>query len=436
MYSKEYWKTKEGTAYLVDICKLLTFMGMGFFFYDIILSLKFDYSLLSGQRQRRWPQLAYFGARLSMLVYLALVLQVLFAKTEFACQEVFYVIEFFMGLVVCSSSVLLACRTICVYHGTARKVVGAVLIVLSSGLLAAWMQDVNSVRAEWLVEQAAPWNTGACTWLEVSDTYFVKYICTIVFDAVVLILTTIGIMQMNGGSRIGTILIRQGILYFVLTFMANLSVTVCTLLQLSATMALFFSPCQSVICTICASRLYVQLAEEAKQSHTTAKLSNSQQTSSFGSSRKFTSRFFTTTNPSSNRPSRLFSLNKGGSSFSTKQETDTSDSQPSYFPSSHDAGLVATGNTGTPFSVEDLEKQAPLNLTPSQEGRKQSGVYVQQERTIYYESDSSNNDVEHPYATKSGGPARSNRKSDDEIKDEQLRSQYPRLMARRENSGS
>lgn len=314
MEAANYFQTLAGTTYTVEIAKMISYMGAGAFFYDLVLSLPFDWSIISGKRQRRWPQLAYFAARIAMIVYLSLLFKILWSKKSFACQQYFWALEFFMGIIVWTSSILLACRAVCVYSGSARTAVSIVLGVIACGVLAAWMQGVQAVTAEWLPEQAQPWNEGGCTWLAVTKTYWVKYICTIIFDAVVLATTTIGILRMNGTSRIGEVLIRQGVLYFVFTLCANLAITILTLLDLSPTMSLMASVPQSAICVLCASRLYIQLANEASPRHASSHYTTStgaQQTSSYGSSTtdgKHMSTLRYVQKPARGKSSRLSSL--------------------------------------------------------------------------------------------------------------------------------
>lgn len=78
-----------------------------------------------------------------------------------------------------------------------------------------------------------------------------------------LAVTTVGIVRMNSSSRIGDVLIKQGVIYFVLTFIVNLVITVLTILKLSPAMSLIAACPQSLICVIASTRLYRELIEEA-----------------------------------------------------------------------------------------------------------------------------------------------------------------------------
>lgn len=236
----------------------------------------FDWSLITGKRRRRAPQIAYFAAKISWWAYIAVNILALYAKGPLHCQGVIESIETLMGFIAVSSSILLACRTVCVFQGNARRYITWALYVLSAGLTAAWMAGVTDVRAEWLTAAATPFTNGACGPVEVKMRYFVKYLVTIFFDLVVLVLTTVGVVRMsrNGGTRIGALIVDQGLLYFLATFLANLLVTIFTLLQLSPFMSLFWAVPSSAVAMTASTRLYVQLAEQA--SHRPDGVSNEQ----------------------------------------------------------------------------------------------------------------------------------------------------------------
>ncbi|MCO5589732.1 hypothetical protein L7F22_043700 [Adiantum nelumboides] len=72
------------------------------------------------------------------------------------------------------------------------------------------MANVTAVSVSWVPGGGAAWTEGGCVWTAVKDDYWVKYVCTIVFDGIVLFLTIFGLVQMSGPSHIGAVLLRQG----------------------------------------------------------------------------------------------------------------------------------------------------------------------------------------------------------------------------------
>lgn len=262
MIDKAYWQSPAVTAHANDVSKMLSFMAIGFFFYDLILSIPFDYKVLSGKKSLKWVHFAYFGTKVSFLSFIGVLLSICWAQKDLNCTLQFRVLEFFMGTTVFTSSSLLAFRTLCVFQGKYRNVIKGILAVLGIGMLAAWMQGVDDVSAFWDTSPGfAPYTEGRCHWTSVTNTYWVKYIITILFDATVLGLTTVGIARMAGTSKLGMALIQQGFIYFFLTFLANLIIAIFTLLQLSPSMSLLVAVPQSAICVICSCRLHRELAE-------------------------------------------------------------------------------------------------------------------------------------------------------------------------------
>lgn len=172
MSQPTYWNSLAGSTKTAEVEKLLLYASLGIFCHHTILNAAFDWSIISGKRQRRWPQLLYFGAKLAFLVYLTLYTAVFWLEKELNCEGIVIAVETSMGFIAITSSFLLSCRTVCVFFGTARKVVTAVLLVFGAGLVAAWMDGVQDVTVVWSAAAASPWNAGACVPLSVKPTYF------------------------------------------------------------------------------------------------------------------------------------------------------------------------------------------------------------------------------------------------------------------------
>lgn len=360
-------------AHMVSIAVAISLISVGFFLYDLILAVPFDWSIILGKRQRRWPQIAYFAAKICYFAYIADMLLINYTIKEIDCQAAIEMLEMLMGFVVLSSSALLACRTVCVFYGTGRTIVAAILVLLWLGMAAAWMQGVTDATMIWSPANAQLWTDGACYPTAVKTSYFAKYVVTILFDAVVLGLTTFGIARMSGSSRIGQVLITQGFISFLLTFVANLVITVLTALQLSAVMSLLFAVPQSTICTICACRLYVELANESKVSHQ----SSHQNASTHSGGSGFLG--------------KGYGYVRRPSGFVSSTTSPASDEKEARLAVSH------PGKPGLTF-VDDIEKQQACS-TSSQEGqptfvgnaslspnagrRSNGGVYIEQERTTH-----------------------------------------------------
>lgn len=259
------WTSPIVGAQLAAAMKAILAACIGITFREQISMLSFDWSILSGKRSFRAPQVAYFVAKLAWWGYVVSNAIPFFGPGPYDCQALMHSIEAFMALITLASSFLLACRTVCVYQADERRYVTWTLYLLAAGLAATWFAGISDVTATWLPQIKDVYTNGTCVATEVKQRYFAKYVMTIFFDAVVLVLTIIGVMRLcrSSGTRLGALLIDQGLVYFILTFLVNLLVTVFTILDYSPVMDLFFAIPASCICMSTSTRLYYQLVQEA-----------------------------------------------------------------------------------------------------------------------------------------------------------------------------
>lgn len=118
--------------------------------------------------------------------------------------------EALMGLITSFCSALLAFRALCVFQaGRPRQTISVILLVAWVGTLVMWCVGVMDIRADWVPGVGQPWVTpdqGACVFREYNPVrYSIKYLCTVGFDALVLILTVIGVYRTGAKSRLGTV---------------------------------------------------------------------------------------------------------------------------------------------------------------------------------------------------------------------------------------
>ena len=352
----------------------LMWLCVGIYAYDTLQYLPFDLSILLGKRQRRWPQLPYLFSKLCMWTYLITNLVFVLSNTEINCNGTLQAVEMQMGWIAVSSSVLLAFRAVCVYTGKARTAVSVLLTIMTLGLLAAWMEGVKDTEAAWVTGGGNPWQEGACSFTYMSKQYAIKYIVTITFDLVVMVLTVVGVVRMSGGSRIGAVLIKQGIQYFLATFLINALVAGLTLANLNPVMSLIGAIPSATVCVMCSTRLYVHLAEEAKPKP--EGVNSSQLGSSFsGSGAEKIARFFrrSSQNPSQVHPSYALGATSSNNGTAINGVTSLSYTVRNGSHSPVDVKSFAMG------SHDDLEAQS---------GRNKPGqiINIVEERTIVQEA--------------------------------------------------
>lgn len=223
----------------------------------------FDWAIITGKRSRRWIQASYFSSKIAWWAYVSLNIAMVYGRGPYSCEAMMISIEVLMAVVMLSSSVMLACRALCVFQGEVQRHISWLLVLGALFVTAAWLAGATDVDTVWIDQAANPWAVGSCTFKSVSIRHVIKYLVTILYDALVLGLTIFGVVRMsrNGPIPLGTVLVRQGIFYFLATFFANLLVLVCTALRVSPLLSLLFAVPSATVCLTASNRLYVQLAQ-------------------------------------------------------------------------------------------------------------------------------------------------------------------------------
>ena len=285
------WSDPIEIARQLQAAKYMVMICLRAHFCDTMHTLRFDWDILTGRKgSRRWPQLLYFIAKLGFWPYIAVTFAVAEPPAYLDCNTLTFVSEAFMGIITCCCSGLLAFRAVAVWTGKARKVVTPVVIVLWLALLGIWMGGVPDVKATWVEGMGPLWNKnqGTCTFLPIPyKLYGAKFIATVIFDFIVLMLTVVGVAKMNGRSRIGTILIEQGIFYFAATLLFNTLLVGFTYANLNPLMMNILNVPTQTVSLMAATRLYVMLCEKVRpgqvsSGNNSSGLGSSYQTSSFG----------------------------------------------------------------------------------------------------------------------------------------------------------
>lgn len=172
----DWWTTQAGLLTSNAILNALAYISAGAFLTDCICTASFDWSLLSGKRDRRWMHIFYFGAKVSLTIFLILAIASFWFTYKVDCHTLMYGLEFMMGMAVITSSALLAFRTIVINNCNGTQIpVKAILGVAGMGLIAAWMHGVADVSAIWLVTDIHQWATGVCLPSQIKETYFGEY---------------------------------------------------------------------------------------------------------------------------------------------------------------------------------------------------------------------------------------------------------------------
>jgi len=247
------WSNPLEIAKDVEIFQKLAMVMLGLSTWEIIIQLPFDWSIVSRKRKARWPVFFYFYCKYSIWATVIGVVIATNVTTKINCQVVYTFCHFLVNTSTGCASLLLMLRTIAVWNR--RPFVMVPLVVISMGHWAFLLHGSRDIRSRWSDEAKA------CV-IDVVFPAFVeaKYVYTMVFDFIVLVLTTIGLVMSPARSSLWQLLFRQGIIYFVVACLANLVPTIFRLLNLNSIMNLMFALPAAIASSFVVCRSFISLA--------------------------------------------------------------------------------------------------------------------------------------------------------------------------------
>jgi hypothetical protein len=146
---RAYWNSIEGLFRTEEVLKLLLYYSLGIFSYDCVNTAAFDWSIISGQRARKWPHILYIGVKILFMCYITIYIMFFWFTNEVNCKAYLVTMEILAAIVTVSCSALLACRAVCLYSGTEKMIVCTVLVVFGSGVAAVWLYGIADIDMVW-----------------------------------------------------------------------------------------------------------------------------------------------------------------------------------------------------------------------------------------------------------------------------------------------
>ncbi|KXN86499.1 hypothetical protein AN958_09971 [Leucoagaricus sp. SymC.cos] len=231
---------------------------LGLYAYEWFLSLDFEFDLVRGKKKFRWPLIFYFANRYLLLFALIgmcvnfFVIIAFDTTTEIDCQAIFTFNQIAGDAAVGLASISLSIRTIAVWAQN-RYIIGFLILVI----LGHWSLILQGIQLK------ASWVPGTgCIITETHNRILAAiFIYSMCFDLIVLLLNTYklagirsGSEGMLGKSRLAKLIFTDGLIYFILAFVANLIATVFMVLNMNQIMSVIFNVPAAVCSTIVACR--------------------------------------------------------------------------------------------------------------------------------------------------------------------------------------
>jgi hypothetical protein len=231
-----------------------TAMGLvlfGIVLWEILVTLPFDWSIISGKRKFKWPMILYFTARLSMFLQCLFLIINSQGSLIVDCNNVTWVLKITDATAIWSSSTLLVMRALAVWSKDRRMIV--LFVILGMGLIVTYCLTWRPSDAFWDGKQCQMARTSP------NDILLAEFLYTFAFDFVVTVAATIKLWQWRGQSGISDILLRDGLAYFIFASAGNLLQAIFPALRLNPIWNITFLPVALSISVIAATRVFSNL---------------------------------------------------------------------------------------------------------------------------------------------------------------------------------
>lgn len=240
---------KDSTAF-EKICMVC----FGIYMWEFLTTLGFEWSILTGKRSFKWPLIFYFWTRYALFWSLIAIAVALNVTTQINCQSLYTFAQFTGNTAIATASNCFMLRTIAVWQKKMAIVIP--LIIISLGQWALFLFGIVSLKAQW-VDSA-----DACVVTQASPVVLdAIFLYTMSYDFIVLVLTLWGLLTTPGRSGLWSLIFRDGILYFALSFFFNVFPAVFNILNLNPAMNIIVTVPVGVAGTMTATRLVRGLQE-------------------------------------------------------------------------------------------------------------------------------------------------------------------------------
>ncbi|KAG8847112.1 hypothetical protein FRB91_000183 [Serendipita sp. 411] len=241
-----------------EIFKSIAHVSIGAYLWEAFSSIGFEWSLLRRKRGFKWPMLLYFYCKWMLVAAFVGMLIALNIHTKINCQALYNFNQFAGNSTLGASSTLLMLRSIAIWQR--NRYISLFFVVVGLGLWGILMHGVTTVRAHWSPE------LNTCAVDAVTGVYLsLVYLYTMFTDLVVLIVTLAGLSWSPGKSGLWRMLWEQGIMFFIVAFIANLIPAVMLLVNLNPVINIMFSIPAIAATATCACRCFVGLSEYARK---------------------------------------------------------------------------------------------------------------------------------------------------------------------------
>ncbi|KAG1738924.1 uncharacterized protein EDB91DRAFT_1137416 [Suillus paluster] len=245
------WNDPVLEARLATLSVQLLYFILGLYSWEYVRSLHVEIALLRRQLAFRWALLSYITARFSFLIAtVLLVMQSSPFHTRVDCQSLITFITFATNVAVDCSATNLMIRTWIIW--TNSYLLRLLLVLLSLG---HW-----TINTLFLATIRASTTNGMCIITSINPAYASAGVIYSMFhDLLLLVFTVVGLWRMSSSSTLWKLLVKQGVIYFIINLVVKIILLALNRLNLNNIMNVIFAMPASCICTIASSQVVLSL---------------------------------------------------------------------------------------------------------------------------------------------------------------------------------
>lgn len=227
---------------------------LGLYIWEFFTSLPFDWAFISGKKKFRWPLIFYFAGRYFLLFALIGIAIALNVTKPVNCQALYTYNQVFGNAAIGLASINLSLRTMAVWSQAWYIVVPLVAVILGH-----WSLLLHGILIK------AAWIPGSGCAITNTDNKLLAatFFYSMAFDFSVLTLTAWKLafpLNREKQSRIVQLIFHDGLIFFIIAFLANLLATIFMLLNLNAVMSIIANVPAAIASTIVACRAVRRLS--------------------------------------------------------------------------------------------------------------------------------------------------------------------------------
>ncbi|KDQ09299.1 hypothetical protein BOTBODRAFT_69257, partial [Botryobasidium botryosum FD-172 SS1] len=176
------WNSVEEITLDLHVYQMYSVATLGVWIWEMFITSWFDWAILTGRKKWKWPMALYFTARYGLLLCYILTILDLNTRVKVNCQALIVIIQLVAGIATAAASGMLMLRTFAIWDRS--RYIEMPLAIIWLGQLAMWCHSTVSTTNVW--SDSPP----GCVVTLVRPFFSANYIYTMIFDGIVLLLTS------------------------------------------------------------------------------------------------------------------------------------------------------------------------------------------------------------------------------------------------------